>query len=206
MLRGVAIINKHRPFNQCLTFYGPFKEKGWKIFCHPLLWGGGTCLPCPPSSYATGSRSDPSYYVLPDDWPAGYRLPVGVRRDRRLRKHYPWIQHGNTNSAHAMRRLSFSGTLWLNRLYVSALFIRYDTSTTIGKNYSACAEKLTGGQLSRPQLTRNRKITRKRHWNKNDKKRSVWPVAYLGRRGTGRCSLLHECQIWIKIAHFESKI
>ena len=32
----------------------PFKEKGWKKFCHPLLWGGGTCPPpLPPSSYAT---------------------------------------------------------------------------------------------------------------------------------------------------------
>jgi len=63
-IRGVARIfglgsrpcrvepDKHRPFNQCLTFYGPFKGKGWKFFCHPLLWGH--LPPAPPSSYAPG--------------------------------------------------------------------------------------------------------------------------------------------------------
>ena len=60
MLCGVAIINKHRPFNRCLTFYGPFKEKGWKIFCHPLLWGG-TCPPSP-SSYASGDMYSNSVF------------------------------------------------------------------------------------------------------------------------------------------------
>ena len=53
MLCGVAIINKHRPFNQCLTFYGPFKERGEKNLSSFAL--GGTCPPLPSSSYAHGS-------------------------------------------------------------------------------------------------------------------------------------------------------
>ena len=43
-------------------FYGPFKEKGWKFFCHPLLWGGHL-PPCPLSSYAHEVCDDSG------DWP-----------------------------------------------------------------------------------------------------------------------------------------
>jgi len=47
--------DKHRRFNQCLTFFmGLLSKRGEKKICHPLFWGGGTC---PPSSYAPGLGS-----------------------------------------------------------------------------------------------------------------------------------------------------